>query len=298
MTPELERETVDLEGPDLEDLAAYIDGRLTGARKTQVEERLFRDDEYHEIFLDAVRFQQAQAQGAGEVVRPPAGRWGRSWRVAATVAAAAAAAVLGVVLLSPDRTVAGWASRLAPQAVLAQGERWDDPGWSRSRGGEEAYRPKELAFRLGVRSLQLRLALSAGEREIVALQADRLARLAREAELVLVPALYESLKDDDVEIGELRRRAELAEKACYEDDSPEQRFYLLGAWAEAGRLAALTHDGKALSRLARARPAVPPEAGLDSLLANLDAALDRKGADRFQESLSAFSGILSALAGS
>lgn len=298
MTSELERETVNLEDlEDLEDLAAYVDGRLSGARKSQVEERLLRDDEYHEVFLDAVRFQQTQAQGTGEVVRPAAGRWRRSWRVAVPLAAAAAVVVVGMTLLYPDRTVAGWASRLDPQAVLAQGGRWDDPGWSRSRGEEGAYRPKELACRLGVRSLHLRLALSAGDRETVARQADRLARLARDAELVLVPALYESLHDEAVEIDVLRGRVELAEEACYEDGSPEKRFFLLGAWLEAGRIAALTGDGKALTRLARARPAVLPEDGLDSQFVFLDVALERKGEDRFKETLSAFANLLHVLAG-
>lgn len=291
MTSELEREM-----PDLEDLAAYIDGRLSGARKSQVEERLLHDDEYHEVFLDAVRFQQKQAQDAGEVVRPAAGRWRRSWRVAVPLAAAAVV-VVAVTIRSPDRTVAGWASRLDAQAVLAQGEDWDDPGWTRSRGPEDLpYRPQELAFRLGARSLHLRLALSAGDRETLDLEAGRLARLAREAELFLVPSLYEGLRDETVGIEALPARVGLAEKSCYEDGSPEKRLFLLGAWAEAGRLAALTGDAKALARVIRGRPTVLPEDGIDAQIRLLDA-VEKSGDDRFERAASAFSEILSDLAG-
>ena len=39
------------DSPDLEDLAAYLDGRLSNELKARVEERLARDEDYYEIFL-------------------------------------------------------------------------------------------------------------------------------------------------------------------------------------------------------------------------------------------------------
>ena len=48
---------------DLEELAAFIDGRLSGERKARVEERLLRDEDYYEIYLETVQFQGIPPSG-------------------------------------------------------------------------------------------------------------------------------------------------------------------------------------------------------------------------------------------
>ena len=42
--------------PDLEELAAYVDGGLDVAERRAVEERLIRDEGYYEVYLETLRF--------------------------------------------------------------------------------------------------------------------------------------------------------------------------------------------------------------------------------------------------
>jgi hypothetical protein len=286
--------------PDLEDLAAYIDGRLDGERKAQVEERLLRDEEYHEVFLDTVRFQEEQAGDVGKLVVPDAGRWRRSWRLAVPMAAAAILAV-AVGLFYPGRgpTADDWVSCLDAEAVLAQGKGWDDPGWSRTRGpGERPYPPQQLAFRLGVHTLHLRLALGAGDRQASSRQSGKLANLARDAGLLMVPSLYDNLDTEtgDIDVLQAQQAEELLVKSY--DDSPEGRLFVFGQWVEAGRLAALAGDGDAFARIVRTAPELPANDAISALVKRLESVLkqDKIDSDDFTETLRVYDEIVRTLA--
>ncbi len=267
----------DTHAPDLEDLAAFVDGRLSGERKARVEERLLRDEGYYEVFLETVRYRQDQGQEEDRVAAVvPIARW-RRWGLAAPLAAAAVL-VIAIGLLRPGPDLA---ALLDPPAIVAAGEGWSDPDWRRLRsgGGPSPYDGEQLAFRLGARAVDLRVALGGGDRE----EADRLAaqaeRWATDAGLYLLARSYEDLRHriaggaDDAELQELAAAAETLLAESFERRSPEGRRVALGRWAEAGRLAALSADAHALRRIVRQRP--ESAAAIEPAIERLESLLER-----------------------
>ncbi len=148
---------------DVEELAAFIDGRLKGEARTRVVRLLTESKEVYEVFAETLRFKaEAGAHGA-RVIRLP------RWRRAPLVPLAAAAAL--ALFLVPDRWL-GAPQREAPSGAKLVGELslspdaaamlqadWDRHPWSVTRGGAERLGEPELAFRLGMRSADLAAAL-------------------------------------------------------------------------------------------------------------------------------------------
>ncbi len=292
------------DAPDLEDLAAYLDGRLSGERRTRVEERLLRDEDYHEVFLESVQSLHEHGQAeevGGEVVEPAV--WWRSRRVA-TIAPLAAAATLVAVIGGPrlmlGPTTSTWVAQLNEQAVVDSGEQWDDPGWRRSRGGPDPDRleREQRAFRIGTHSVDLQVALAAEARIAAMRAATQLETLISE-DLLLLSGAYANLrgKIDGGDLDALKvRAAELEEylEEGFEDTAGDR--YLLGRWNEAGRLAALAGDAEVLTgiwrrwRVARGIDQIAPQ------LEQLEAVVEQPDPD-FEAAEEAFSGIARALAG-
>lgn len=301
------------DAPDLEDLAAYCEGRLSGERKARVEERLLRDEDYYEVFLENVRFAEEEARGGAAVARP--GAWWRSWRVAVPVAVAAGLAlVVGLPkLLLPSTDE--WVARLDAKKVLAQTVtdlEWDDPDWYRMRGPSSPYRPEELAFRLGARIVDLRIALAAGDPVEAGGPAADLRRLTG-YDVGLLPlegayeSLLEKLANDDVEIGKVAAEAASLEailREHYEDAQTDQERaeaerFALGVWTEAGRLAALAEDAQALAGVYRKRRPARSVEAVRPHLDELSAIVARPDLARedFEAAAQVFSEIGKALAG-
>ena len=334
---------LELEAPDLEDLAAYIDGRLSGEKKTQVEERLLRDEDYYEVFMETSRFQQEERRsdesGESKVVR-----W-RLWRklgplsVAAGLILAASLLLLRnyptrdwVVDLAEDTGVAGdivrlaarigllrldvtegWIAALDAAAITAR-ERWSDPGWTRLRSSNVQagwYGPEELAFRLGLRTVDLRVALAAHDRGAVTQLASVLYEYADAANQFVAVAAYGDLRDragsadfdktGDVE--ELRELAETAEKLLEESyaEGPEDeaRSFRLSRWTEAGRLAALSGNARVLSLVIRDAGDAASVPEIAEELDRLEKLLAKREPDQedFDAAAADFSRIAKALAG-
>lgn len=241
---------------DLEELAAYADGRLEGERRASVEARLARDEELYEMLLDAARFREEE-EAAREAV-PQKGRLYTfqarrvRWAAAAAVAAAALVWVYFVAPFGgpgpggsdgPEFRVAALSQDLATGTDLEAryGADWVDPPGSAWRGEEEAG-----ALRLGALLVDLDASLRAGDRR---------------ASTVVLARILGSLKAGTTERtcrtlseklaagagrAELLELAGLAEAYLGEDlASPD---FDLGRWAEAGRLAALAGDEEALRR--------------------------------------------------
>lgn len=296
---------------DLEKLAAFIDGRLSGEQKAQVEGRLLRDEDYYEIFLETVRFQQEQdaagtaIQEDAEVAAPVV--WWRSWRLAVPLAAAALlVVVINLVFSGRSPSTSDWVAQLDPAAIVAR-EGWADPGWSRLRAAnivEGRYRPEEIAFRLGVRAVDLRVALVAGDRDAARTLATVLKQLAHAADLFPVSSAYGDLSRQirSVEPDALVAQAAEIERSMFgslEDRPLEARRLALGAWSEAGRLAARSHNASALARVVRDDPGFGSIDEIATEMETLETILERPepGEEEFDDAVAAFQRIASNLAG-
>ncbi len=290
---------------DLEQLAAFIDGRLSGEQKARVEERLLRDEDYYEVFLETVRFQEEQeAAGEGVVGRVV---WWRSWRVAVPLVAAAALVVVVVGLMMPgEQPLPGdRVALLDPSAIVAR-EGWDYPGWRRFRSDSipEGLRPEELAFRLGIRAVDLRVALAAGDLEAARGHVAQLEELAEKSSLFSVAVAYRNLGK---QLGTLDPEGFAAEVVrierrmfgIFEEETLEANRLVLGAWSEAGRLAAFSHDASALARVVRDDPGIDPVDEIATEMETLETILERPepGVEDFDDAVAAFQEIVTALAG-
>jgi len=163
--------------PDLEDLAAFADGRISEEARDAVLARLAEDEGYYELLTDLLRFQQQESAITGdaeprqapvaEVVLHPS--WIRRravpWLAAAAALVVAAIGLVpflrGSATLSVDSVTAG----LGSEELKALGEEpWDQRLWSTVRSPQIPYVERRDSFRLGARAVDLRLALKAGDR--------------------------------------------------------------------------------------------------------------------------------------
>lgn len=296
------------DAPDLEDLAAYIDGRLVGERKAQVEERLLHDEDYYDVFRENVEFLQEhglQEVDDAEVVRPTA--WRQSWKVTTPLAIAATlVAAVGLWQLNREPTAGDWVARLDAKEIVSQ-EGWDQPGLITLRGNnidQGRYGSEEIAFRIGLRTVELRTALAAEHRSAASNLAYLLGELANKADLFVESAAYRNLYDQiaDAEFATLIERAadiEVLLAESFEANPLEARGFALGVWAEAGRLAALAGDARVLSDVLQRRHEAKTVDRLTPQLEELEAIVARDNFDEtdFEAARMAFSKIARALAG-
>ena len=301
---ELERDA-----PDLEDLAAYLDGRLSEERRSAVEARLLRDEDYYEVYLETVQFLEQErdaplaTEGGGEVVTPAA--WRRSLRYMAPIAVAATVvAVLGVWRWMVGPPVEEWITQLDATKIVNQ-EEWDDPRWRRTRSGNpqpNRLTPEQLAFRVGTHTVALRIALAAGDPQAAIGPIGQLDNLLADSETLFPFSsdygdLLSRIEDGDMDrltADAARLEASLKE---FLEGSEAQR-YALGQWNEAGRLAALAGDADVLADVFRNRREALNIMGIEQHLGDLEAIVESEpGEQAFQAAEQAFSEIAHALAG-
>ena len=314
------------EAPDLEDLAAYMDGRLSGERKAQVEEHLARDEEYYELFLESTRFQQEQSRqqvaelqdegGPDPIIGAQVLKW-RFWRFGAPILAAAVLSVVvfGVLRFAGKPPDGGWVSLVNPGSIVRPSTitppgqpEWYDPGWSRLRSGNysgvDPYQVHERSFRLGALTVELKVALLMGDRDSARTIAAGLKNLANAADLFVTAVQFEQLQTQlgSSPIETLLSQAEHAEEILAESfnsGSLEARRFSLGTWAESGRLVALSDNSDALSRVLRGAPRAKSVEEIRPQLEKLAEIENRPDLTRreFEEAESVFKEILYALAG-
>ena len=346
----LEDQTFEDQAQDLEELAAYLDGRLTGERKARVEERLVRDEDFYEVFMATMEFQEEEAERDAEGPEKAKVVWWRSRKRFTPILVAASLTLVGSVYLFRNyqetrawiRAAAAenppmrgiwtlaqyfgdppdareWIEKIDPGTIVGL-EGWYQPSWTRYRGDNIArdyYTAEQRAFRLGTRVVELEVALAAEDLAAV----ERLASMARvfaeASDLFAASSTYRTLVDqirllDQVEgvdpadalsadFDELIRMARAAEALIAEalENSPtESRHFRLGIWSEAGRLAAIGNDEKALRLVAidslEARKA--PEIAAE--VARIDQALeDAQSGGDLRSAREAFEGIAKKLGG-
>lgn len=288
---------------DMEMLAAFIDGRLSGQQKAAVEERLLRDEDFYDVYLAAVQFQQEEAASVQMSVKPRR-------RPLQTFVAVAAAVLLTVAisLFFRDRrpTTINWAAQLKAEDVVANAD-WSQPGWSDYRDGEAAgsqYTPEQLAFRMGVRSLDLEIAVATTDREMARFFAQRLVAMTHAANLFIVSSDYEELVVQ-LEYGDITRLLPLVDELRWNVGTMlgaralEKQYFLLGRWLETGRLAALAGDGVILYGTLHQ----PPELGIPTSIATEVETLrslhpeSKPMAGELEETLTIYTRVLNFLAG-
>lgn len=262
--------------PDPEVLAAYVDRVLPDDERHSVAEHLSGCPDCYEVFSETVRLLDQEVEAT---VLP--GPWRRAAKVILPVAAALALAfgawaVLGW-LSSPWRALGGDGSARKAVASLEADRLQDDRlvelvrdhGWPVFRGGAsgeaspdgffERVDPR-TSFQLGVLSVDLALALEAGDAAAAGDALDALDRLPEARLGAAEPFLEYVLGSDD---GALRMDQQLAAGEAAEVlgerwDEVEAALlglvdapgYRLGRWAEAGRLAAAAGDLRYLDRMA------------------------------------------------
>ncbi|MEM7351641.1 MAG: hypothetical protein AAF657_12670 [Acidobacteriota bacterium] len=286
---------------DLEDIAALADGRLEGAERQRVIERLAEDEASYEIFQEVLRFQEDEEQRTEapevsaveepderEVVVPidrgrkvSPRRW---WMPVVGVAAAAMLAlVVGIEQVPMD-------ARSLIETSIQAGTEVDelDSDWYsvarttyRGVGGSEDAR---LEFQAGLEIAGIHIALITKDIDQASTLAGRLAVLLRN-EAWFLPPVGAEIQAGDIEArlvaGEISSEGALALtqnlEQTLEENLFESPYFDYGRWVEAGRLAATSGEpeyfsGRVQRRLLRQLEKV----GLDEDVKQLRALVPRK----------------------
>lgn len=152
---------------DLQLISKLVDGRLEGKEREAALERIEGDEALYEIFVETARYRESQ-QSKGLLFGFPRGR--------AAVTGGLLAAALAVVAVVP-KLVGGssMATSALASALLANGDLegrlqtadWLDPPWPVMRGGSSSLSvgDQKLLFRVGVRVVDLEMAIGSGLRE-------------------------------------------------------------------------------------------------------------------------------------
>lgn len=241
---------------DLELLAAFVDGRLSGEERAQMTAHLAACEDCYETFAETVRIREELGEAEAEAPvpeavpdrpeRPETGkiltfpRWRRYLPAAAP---AAAAAVLALLVWSPwrlDFSVESLTAGLGdPSSKL--GKDWTEHRWPAFRGGPyENLSEQQLALRIGVRVVELEVALAADDLTTATSLANELPYLWKATEFGEFNSLnYEAIHKRLLE-GETAGVLDKSRRAADDADDfvGDSAPYLLGKWAAAGRLAA------------------------------------------------------------
>jgi hypothetical protein len=266
--------------PGIEQIAALLDGRLGGDERALIVAHLADCEECYEIFAESVRFlREGDRAGeapaevpappvaideAGRILRPAPARWRRAALVTATVAAAAAAVAL--VIWNPAATFGFGAkpptlaelavSLPAEGAAPAVEDTWEHHGWPVMRGTGPALGPEEeRAFQIGVRVVEMDVALAAGDAELAThITHDletRLAAIDLADPLRILYAGDQGIRgrlaagEAPGELLVLNRQGDEILAPDEDDDYPgfvDGFWYGLGKWAAAAHLAAAGGD--------------------------------------------------------
>jgi hypothetical protein len=235
---------------DLELIAALIDGRLSGEERERAVRLLSESEPAFEVYSDALR---ARAELPVNAAVVPIGsahdrRRGLLWRAVGSVAAAAVILIAVVPLvrqrLNTSALDATSAELVRPLVMPALGARqlvgeWDSRDWTATRGATESMVDSTTAFRLGVRVVDLQLALSHQDtlrsRRLVAEIVESLSGVElSESVVVEYSAVRASLEQSGQ--GEPLGVASRAEAAL--DDLLGSFWFDFGRWVGAGELAA------------------------------------------------------------
>lgn len=247
--------------PDLEELAAFLDGTLPEEDRARVMEHLADCQECYEIFAGAARFQEDSEAVAAEPERdsvvpfPPKRRSPvRRWlplAAAALLAVALGVPVYRAFMTPPDMAVITLTAAYREDTEEAASKLWFKPDM---RGGDEqSFAERAATFMLGVYLFNLQIGLEAEDRE----------RLSGST----FPKIY-GLLDEVGLMNDLRDRSKQMRYEIEEEERPPHEFldeaaeldadlydrlvdvpyFELGKWTAAARLAAVTRNADFFNR--------------------------------------------------
>lgn len=244
---------------DLELIAAFIDGRVSGEDRARVVKLLADSDEALELYAHALREHHARSDVKVVPIARPR-RW-TQWKVLVPLVAAAGLAIVTVPRLTGRHTqtlmASGYVAELGRDARFADGlrEGWQERGWSVTRGAGTSREPtgsrlagtpqeSRLAFRLGVRTVDLDVAIERGDTALANQLAGEILEtlhsvLYSEPVATTYTELKSRLATDSRE--RLIDRASEAERDVR--DLLNSPSFAFGQWAAAAELAARTHHG-------------------------------------------------------
>jgi hypothetical protein len=241
---------------DAERLAALLDGRLGERERAEVLAELAASDEAYEAYADAlaVARELEGERGASAVIPldPRRARWRRGGSRGLWVALAAAGLVGIAVLpwLRSDRDAAdsptGVVAILTDRTLPAS---WDGAPWATTRGAGDPRSDAARAARLGARLVDFELAARAHDPRARALAGDVARLLDGVPRGPIVATLYRAVSSGAVDPRD--SLALLLERGRAAARGASESHYTLGAWAEAGRVAAAHGDGGYFKALAR-----------------------------------------------
>lgn len=276
---------------EVEAIAAFLDGRLRDQEQQRIIAHLADCEECYELFADTARMlreeeatvtsstadeadsdDSATSERDGSVLRRNPAPW---WRSGVTAAALAAAAAITLLVWSPAKqflgskgrasTVAALTASLPPSTVAPTLETsWERHGWPATRGtapvlGEEEVR----AFQLGVRVVEMEVALAAGESALAAdLTYDLESRLEGLDSLLVIYTSETGIRgllangEPPAKLLHLNREADDLLAPDEAEDYPgfvDGFWYGLGKWSGAAHLAAASGEGAFFAERANRR---------------------------------------------
>ena len=277
--------------PELEVLAAFVEGHLDGAEQETVLEHLDRCDACREVVAESRALLSevglapggtAEAISLAEVRERGSRKW--IWSLAAAFAFVSAGLGYFLSTKTPniDSVMAGIAR---DEGVTRLPADWTDPRWPVMRGAEPTFEARVLAFRLGVRQTDLTLAIALDDRKrIQVLAGESAVALASFPFAEEIAARYRDLATRAGDASAARSAFESAANLAAREarEVVDEQVLALGAWAEAERLLA--------SARSSARGPAPPEfSSLPSQWAEAAAAaLEAKGKPDFAAREAAF----------
>jgi hypothetical protein len=230
---------------DPERLAALLDGRLDARQRADVLARLAASNEALDVFVDATDALHADAparvrplaRGRPPLAEPPTRRW-----LAAAVLLAVA--LPSAILLSRRASERDDAARLivtvsAEAHELPDG--WNGHPWTVTRGLANRVTPLARASRLGAHLVDLELAVRARDSVAASLAADIVVLLESTPGAGPVAAIYHELERRAGEAPELLAPL-VAQGRMAVPPLAGEAGVAVGAWTEAGRIAAARHD--------------------------------------------------------
>ncbi|HEX5757905.1 MAG TPA: zf-HC2 domain-containing protein [Thermoanaerobaculia bacterium] len=295
--------------PELEEIAAFLDGRLSGADRARISEHLSVCEECLELFTETAHALRETSAGTeeGKVVpfdapARPSRRW-LPYAAAAALLLALAVPAYRLFLAPPGVAVAELVEPLAGSRDAA-GAVWTGPVY---RGAEdepsEAFRAD--SFLVGAHLAGFQTAAVAGDSRAAADAARRVANYLDENGFL--PEETKRFRDAQLELGadppaSTQDYVSLVEEASEPIEESFSEVHLpFGQWAQAGYVAARTANGawferranrRFLSWLLRQGEEIDPEAL--AALRRIEAIRKREplGARDFQELAGQFEAIL------